>query len=32
MHDAAMKNFGLYFGQVVQSADEVVRAISVGAT
>jgi len=28
MHDAAMMNFGLYFGQVVRSADEVVRAIN----
>jgi len=30
MHDAAMMNFGLYFGQVAQSAEEVVRAIGVG--
>ena len=30
MHDAAMMNFGLYFGQVAQSAEEVVRAIKVG--
>ena len=31
MHDAALKNFGLYFGRVAESADDVIQALAAGS-
>lgn len=31
LHDAALKNFGLYFGRVAQTADDVIAAIKAGS-